>query len=236
MKFLFAIISALFTAHLLAAQHIAVKSFRMLENDLDARVNFPRKDQNGDVCALIKAVTTETGVDWDGDQLGIVKTAVYEMALTTGKVVTVVQEEKIKTVWLAVSGNPPGADVYINDVWKGSAPYTEKMKPGKYDYRVEKTLYHSESGTMEITGDEPYGKKEISVALKPAFGYLQIDSEPENGAGVFIDNVELTEKTPCKSNMLSSGTHRVTCRLNMYQPKSMDILIEDGQTAQQPMN
>ncbi|PGH37804.1 MAG: PEGA domain-containing protein, partial [Candidatus Nephrothrix sp. EaCA] len=90
------------------------------------------KDQNGDVCALIKAVTTETGFDWDGDQLGIVKTlqkkgeiwiyvpfgakritishaalgvlrnyayplniekaAVYEMALTTGKVVTVVQE------------------------------------------------------------------------------------------------------------------------------------------------
>ena len=74
MKFLFAIISALFTAHLLAAQHIAVKSFRVLENDLDARVNFPRKDQNGDVCALIKAVTTETGFDWDGDQLGIVKT------------------------------------------------------------------------------------------------------------------------------------------------------------------
>src|SRR6218665_895461 len=275
MKFLFAIILALFTACLLTAQHIAVKSFRMLENDLDARVNFPRKDQNGDVCALIKAVTTETGFDWDGDQLGIVKTlqkkgeiwiyvpfgakritishaalgvlrnyayplhiekaAVYEMALTTGKVVTVVQEEKIKTVWLAVSGNPPGADVYINEVWKGSAHYTEKMKPGKYDYRVEKTLYHSESGTMEITGDEPYGKKEISVALKPAFGYLQIDSEPENGAGVFIDNVELTEKTPCKSNMLSSGTHRVTCRLNMYQPKSMDILIEDGQTAHQTM-
>src|SRR6218665_3848309 len=141
MKFLFTIVLAFFTVHLLTAQqHIAVKSFRVLENDLDARTNFPIKDQNGDVCAIIKAVTTETGFDWAGDQLGIVKTlqkkgeiwiyvpfgakritishaalgvlrnyayplhiekaAVYEMTLTTGKVVTAVQEEKIKTAWL----------------------------------------------------------------------------------------------------------------------------------------
>jgi len=275
MKFLFTIIPVLFTAHLLTAQHIAVKSFRMLENDLDARTNFPMKDQNGDVCALIKAVTTETGFDWDGDQLGIVKilqktgeiwiyvpfgakritikhallgvlrsyayplniekATVYEMALTTGKVVTTVQEEKIKTAWLVVHSNPADADVYIKDVLKGRTSYTEKMKPGRYDYRVEKTLYHSESGTMEITGNEPHGKKEISVTLRPAFGYLQIATVPENGASVFIDDVELTEKTPCKSNMLKSGMHRVTCRLDMYQPKSMDVLIEDEKTANQTM-
>src|SRR6218665_1030570 len=275
MKFLFIIVLVLFTVHLLTAQHIAVKSFRVLENDLDARTNFPRKDQNGDICALIKVVTTETGFDWDGDQLGIRKTlqkkgeiwiyvpfgakritishavlgvlrnyayplniekaTVYEMALTTVKVVTAVQEEKIKTVWLVLSSNPPGADVYIKSVLRGSAPYTEKMKPGKYAYRLEKALYHSESGTVEITGDESDGKKEISVALRPAFGYLQIAAEPENGAGVFIDDVELPKKTPCKSGVLKSGIHRVTCRLNMYQPKSIDILIEDGKTTHQTM-
>src|SRR6218665_1607532 len=276
MKFLFTIVLAFFTVHLLTAQqHIAVKSFRVLENDLDARTNFPIKDQNGDVCAIIKAVTTETGFDWDGDQLGIVKTVpktgeiwiyvpfgakritikhallgvlrnyayplhiekatVYEMTLTTGKVVTAVQEEKIKTAWLVLSSEPPGADVYIKDVLRGNAPYTEKMKPGKYDFRLEKALYHSESVTAEITGDEPDGKKEISVALRPAFGYLQIDAAPENGAGVFIDDVELPKKTPCKSGVLKSGIHRVTCRLNMYQPKTMDILIEDGKTAHQTM-
>jgi len=174
MKFLFAIISALFTAHLLAAQHIAVKSFRVLENDLDARVNFPRKDQNGDVCALIKAVTTETGFDWDGDQLGIVKTlqkkgeiwiyvpfgakritishaalgvlrnyayplniekaAVYEMALTTGKVVTVVQEEKIKTArpsgptWIGYvfsSKNRQGRSLEVADFVKDGRAFIE---------------------------------------------------------------------------------------------------------------
>jgi len=65
--FLFAIIG-----NLLA--EISVKSFRKLDNDLDARVNYSEKDQNGDVCAIIKVVTTQTGFTFDGGQLGIVKT------------------------------------------------------------------------------------------------------------------------------------------------------------------
>src|SRR6218665_748094 len=73
MKFLFTIVLALFTAHLLTAQHIAVKSFRVLEKDLDARTKFPVEDQDGKICALIKVMTTETGFDWDGGQLGIRK-------------------------------------------------------------------------------------------------------------------------------------------------------------------
>lgn len=53
-------------------QNISVKSFDILENDLDARINFPLKDQNGDKCAIIKVVTTENGFAWEGDGLGIV--------------------------------------------------------------------------------------------------------------------------------------------------------------------
>jgi hypothetical protein len=52
---------------------INVKSFRKLENDLDARVNEPIKDQNGDVCAIIKVVTTQTGFSFDCGQIGVVK-------------------------------------------------------------------------------------------------------------------------------------------------------------------
>jgi len=53
---------------------IAVKSFRKLENDLDARVTEPLKDQNGDVSAIIKVVTTQTGFSFDCGMTGIVKT------------------------------------------------------------------------------------------------------------------------------------------------------------------
>jgi len=53
---------------------IGVKSFRKLENDLDARVTEPLKDQNGDICAIIKVVTTQTGFSFDCGMTGIVKT------------------------------------------------------------------------------------------------------------------------------------------------------------------
>lgn len=52
---------------------ISVKSFRKLENDLDARVNAPIKDFSGDVSAIVKVVTTQTGYTFDCGQAGIVK-------------------------------------------------------------------------------------------------------------------------------------------------------------------
>ena len=53
---------------------ISVKTFRKLESDLDARVHHPLNDQNGDVCAIIKVVTTQSGFLFDGGTMGIVKT------------------------------------------------------------------------------------------------------------------------------------------------------------------
>jgi hypothetical protein len=73
----------------LSAQHISVESLRMLENDMDARVHHPKRDQNGEVAALIKIVTTETGFSFDGGSLGIVAT-----------------EQKVAEIWVYV---PRGA-------------------------------------------------------------------------------------------------------------------------------
>lgn len=53
---------------------IAVKSFRILESDLTARVDAPLLDQNGALCAIIKVVTTQIGFTFDCGQIGIMKT------------------------------------------------------------------------------------------------------------------------------------------------------------------
>lgn len=57
---------------LLYGQGISVKSFRLLENDLDARAHFPKEDKNGEKAAIIKIVTTETGFEFDAGTIGIV--------------------------------------------------------------------------------------------------------------------------------------------------------------------
>jgi formylglycine-generating enzyme required for sulfatase activity len=56
------------------AQSISVKSFRALPNDMDARQNYPEKDLNGDLCAIIKIATVEKGFFFDIGSLGITKT------------------------------------------------------------------------------------------------------------------------------------------------------------------
>ena len=60
---------------LLGAQSLSVESFRLLENDLTANTyGTMERDQNGEVAALIRVVTPETGFAFDAGMLGIVKT------------------------------------------------------------------------------------------------------------------------------------------------------------------
>lgn len=59
----------------LPAQNISVKDFRLLETDLTANTaGTMKRDQNNEVAALIKIVTTETGFVFDGGMLGTVAT------------------------------------------------------------------------------------------------------------------------------------------------------------------
>lgn len=60
---------------ILRAQSLSVESFRLLETDLTANTRGTmERDQNGEVAALIKVVTSETGFVFDGGMMGIVKT------------------------------------------------------------------------------------------------------------------------------------------------------------------
>lgn len=59
----------------ICAQNISVASFTLLENDLTANTTGTmERDQNGEIAALIKVVTTEQGFVFDGGMTGIVKT------------------------------------------------------------------------------------------------------------------------------------------------------------------
>ena len=58
-----------------AAQTLSVTDFKPLPNDLTANMAGTQvKDQNGEVAALIKVVTTQTGFTFEGGAAGIVKT------------------------------------------------------------------------------------------------------------------------------------------------------------------
>lgn len=67
------VISLFFAATATKAQNkIQVTSFNRMETDVTARITAPQRDQNGEVCALIRIVTTEKGLMFEPDALGIV--------------------------------------------------------------------------------------------------------------------------------------------------------------------
>lgn len=239
----------------------------MLENDMDARINHSKTDQNGEKCAIIKVVTTQQGFAWEGDALGIMastkktgeywlyiphgaqrltvkhdklgvlrnyvytipikEATVYELVLTTAKVKTIVEVYETPMQWLVITSEPDVADIYINEQYVGNTPYTKKMEVNTYSYRVEKSMYHTEAGQFELTET---GRKTINAKLKPNFGYVKINSIPEQGASVEIDGISVNNTTPYKSQKLISGIHRLNLKKVMYKPKTLEFTIADGQT------
>lgn len=56
------------------ADDMSVESFRRLDNDMDARINYPEKDPSGRTCAIIKVVNPNTGFVFDTGTVAVVKT------------------------------------------------------------------------------------------------------------------------------------------------------------------
>ena len=157
----------------------------------------------------------------------IEKACVYEMILTTGRVKTVVEED-VGGQWLVIMAEPQEAMVYIDEIYEaGEAGRVQKFLPlGRHTYRVDCALYHPEAGQVELSAEN---KQELSVRLRPAFGYVEINSEPETGARVWIDGEEVG-RTPYRSERLKSGEHSVEVVKAMYAPIRQTIKVTDGET------
>ena len=159
---------------------------------------------------------------------------VYEMVLTTGKVIITVEEPTIETQWLIITTDPAGADVYINNQPAGKTPYQNELPSGKYTWRVSKELYLPEAGIAELQSS---GEKQVmNVKMKPNFGTLNLTSLPENGANVSLNGIETGKTTPCSIEKIPSGEHSISLSLDMYETAIQRINLAAGETKQVSLN
>ena len=152
----------------------------------------------------------------------------YEMVLATGRVTTIVQESA-GGQYLVMKVSPSNAEVSIDEV-----PYevendevTVFLKYGKHTYRVSAALHEPEVGQIDMGNT----KKEMAVTLRPAYGLLQIESDP-TGAEVYIDgDYESAGTTPFTTKRLSKGQHRLLFKRAEYKNHTLDITVPgDGST------
>ncbi|MBO4574429.1 MAG: PEGA domain-containing protein [Bacteroidales bacterium] len=157
----------------------------------------------------------------------------YDMKPKCGYELTLVNkwdsvvDEKIEYNYLIVRADQPHALIYLDDAFVGEKEVSKSYPTGEtHKWRIECDYYHAESGVAEIIAGDPIA---IDKKLRPAYGYINVTSEPESGAMVFIDGNKVGV-TPCKSDRLKSGSYSVKVVKEMYNTMEQTVMVTDGNT------
>lgn len=159
----------------------------------------------------------------------------YDLKPKQGYELTLVNTTNYKTIseepdynYLIVKADQPNAMIYFDDVFMGKYECSKLFKVGEqHKWRIDCDLYHSENGESIIVAGGPIT---IEKTLKPAYGFINVTSEPENGAMVYIDNINVGV-TPFKSDKIKSGQHKVKIIKEMYNEALQTITVTDGNTS-----
>jgi len=89
---------------------------------------------------------------------------------------------------------------------------------------VSHEFYHTYEKDIYSSADE---KLTYEVNLVPAFGWLYIESEPENGATILI-NGKKKGTTPFRSDTLASGEYEVTLLKEMFETTVKTVVVRDN--------
>lgn len=127
--------------------------------------------------------------------------------------------------YLTIICDQPNASIYIDDQYVSDG-FKSLAIGTTHSWRIECDMYHTESGTVTITKDEPIT---IEKQLRPAYGFIKVASKPESDAVVFINNKKVGI-TPYQSDKMASGTYKVRVVKDMYQTAEQTFVITDGNT------
>ena len=157
----------------------------------------------------------------------------YEMVVQYVPLVVNAASEPVqkKKYHLIVKADQSDATIYIDDnpldIGEASLLATEGTN---HTWKIECNLYHTETGSVTVNE-----RTVVNKTLRPAFGYINISSSPEQGAKVFVDG-EYIGLSPIKTDKLKSGTHTVRVMKDMYKMKEQSFTVADGQTTNATLN
>lgn len=135
---------------------------------------------------------------------------------------------KVLSNYLIIKTDQANAMIYIDDEFVDKNNINEPLTIGNtYKWRVECPLYHARSGEVTITEGAPIS---IEVKMRPAYGFLKVNSNPEK-ADVYVED-KLVGTTPYASKEMQSGTYQIEIRKKGYPVKKQEVTITDGMTTE----
>ena len=158
---------------------------------------------------------------------------VYEMVLQYINPNAYQGPEKPNINYLIISSDQENAEIFIDDEYVGDGEVSKTLSIGTtHTWRIECKYYHTESGSVSITDGDAVV---IEKTMRPAYGFLEIETRPENGAIVYVNN-ERVGKTPFKTDKLASGEYTVKVVKEMYKQAEQKFTVVDGQTTKAVLN
>ena len=132
--------------------------------------------------------------------------------------------------YLIINTKPKSALVEIDgkSIQRKSGKIEELVTKGVHHYTVSAADYYPLSDTVVLDGSKT---RTIEVALKPAFGFLNVEHSQElNGAEVYVDSRMRGTLPLSKPITIKSGTAAVRVVKSMYHDYNTTVTISDDQT------
>ena len=230
-----------------------VKELYKDENNTLA-VKYPRKDTRGDNCGLILVGLVMPDAKFEGNIVykeykqgewwiympkgstsftvnDVLRCSFSPIESNATYLMTIVRENKdaVKN-YLVIRTNNSSSKIFVDNEYMGKGECSSFLDVSKkYTYRIETPLHHTEEGVLELSEDKT---TELNITLRPAYGYLQINTFPEQGATIEINGEEYAEVTPFTTKAFASGVYKIQAFKQMYKPVMVEAVVEDGKTTQ----
>lgn len=203
------------------------------EGNLATGIEVEQKEGETWVYVTAKAVTflrikhPDFGVTEFYPPMEIEANQCYEMVLQYVPIVPASGPVKPQNNFVTIVADQPNAAIYIDDEYIGDKEGFKSLPIGStHTWKIECELFHTESGSISIDSEEAIV---IEKTLRPAYGFLNVDSKPESNAVVYINNKRMGE-TPYSSDRLASGTYKVRVMKEMFKTTEDTFVVTDGQT------
>jgi formylglycine-generating enzyme required for sulfatase activity len=129
---------------------------------------------------------------------------------------------------LEVVSNPSGAEVFIDDVQKGTTPIAlEGLSKGTRKVVVKKEGFEPWQSMVEIV---PLKKVQVFADFFTNYGGLNIASDP-SGADVYVDGKKVG-KTPLSLKKIKKGAHKINIHKTAFAKWNQEVMVEASKVAE----
>jgi hypothetical protein len=128
---------------------------------------------------------------------------------------------------LAVDSTPSGAEVFVDDVYRGTTPLRITIEAGRHVVRVERTGYPSWQRTVTLTGGTST-RLEAALGGSVAAATVRFDVEPDD-ADLYLDG-RFVAIVPGTSLRLDPGTYTFRFERAGFEGETVTLRLAAGET------